>query len=143
MPAFFAPLLHNFLNSGKTTSYVSGSHSGRVGKFGTPAQVASSVISGRLNSGYNTIRDLIDRNSGSSFSPVGASAAYYDSVGDSSAKTFDYINADLARQYGMSPETAYQEALSNTSYQRSVKDMQAAGLNPAALFGAGRVYYNE
>lgn len=48
-------------------------------------------------------------------------------------------HADLAKVYGMSNETAYQEALSNTSYQRAVKDMQAAGLNPAALFGAGRV----
>ncbi len=55
-----------------------------------------------------------------------------------SAKSLDYLNADLAKYYGMSPETAYSEALSNTAYQRAVKDMQAAGLNPAVLFGAGR-----
>ena len=55
-----------------------------------------------------------------------------------SAKSLDYLNADLAKYYGMSKETAYSEALSNTSYQRAVKDMQAAGLNPAVLFGAGR-----
>lgn len=55
-----------------------------------------------------------------------------------SAKSLDYLDADLAKYYGMSRETAYSEALSNTSYQRAVKDMQAAGLNPAVLFGAGR-----
>lgn len=49
----------------------------------------------------------------------------------------DYLNADLAEYYGMSKTTAYQEALSNTSYQRAVKDMRDAGLNPAVLFGSG------
>lgn len=53
-------------------------------------------------------------------------------------QTLDYLNADLAKHYGMSRETAYQEALANTSYQREMADMRAAGLNPSVLYGAGR-----
>lgn len=55
-----------------------------------------------------------------------------------SAPAIDYYAAGLAQRYGMSRETAYQEALANTAYQRAVIDMQAAGLNPASLFSAGR-----
>lgn len=60
-------------------------------------------------------------------------------VGSSSVppSVLNYLNADLAQYYGMSKATAYQEALSNTSYQRAVKDMKDAGLNPAVLFGSG------
>lgn len=56
----------------------------------------------------------------------------------------DYLFADLAKAYGMDSSTAYQEALANTSYQRAVRDLQAAGINPLLaatnLSGANGVY---
>lgn len=42
----------------------------------------------------------------------------------------EYINANLAKAYGMDVATAYQEALANTAHQREIKDLRAAGLNP-------------
>lgn len=56
----------------------------------------------------------------------------------SQPQVFDYLDAPYASAYGMSKETAYSEAMENTSYRRSVADMQKAGLNPAVIFGAGR-----
>lgn len=61
-----------------------------------------------------------------------------DNTGGSSAESLDYLYADLAKYYGFDKATAYQEALANTQYSRSVADMKRAGLNPAVIFGAGR-----
>lgn len=61
-----------------------------------------------------------------------------DHGGSSQPQIADYLDAPWASAYGMSKETAYNEAMTNTEYRRAVTDMQKAGLNPAVIFGAGK-----
>lgn len=71
-------------------------------------------------------------------SPSGSPRPYIMHQYGNAAKSIDYLYADLAKHYGLSKETAYNEAMANTSYQRAVADMQQAGLNPASLFSSSR-----
>lgn len=93
----------------------------------------SGVVSGKQP---QSVGDYYDQLYGAGVRPWdGPSGA-----GAPSAKGVDYLYADLAKHYGFSKETAYQEALANTQYSRAVADMQRAGLNPASIFGSGKGY---
>lgn len=72
------------------------------------------------------------------YSPVSSYDSGSESGSSSQPQQEDFLDAPWASAYGMSKETAYNEAMTNTEYRRAVKDMQAAGLNPAVIFGAGK-----
>jgi len=52
----------------------------------------------------------------------------------SASNTQEQIQASEAEQ---ATQNAFTEQMSNTAYQRASKDMTAAGLNPAMMFGSG------
>lgn len=105
------------------------------GEFVTYDPLVNSAVSAITGTDmFNITKDATTPRRPARPSPSGSSAP----APSAPAPELDYLWADLAKHYNMPAPTAYQEALSNTSYQRAVKDMQAAGLNPAVIFGAGR-----
>ena len=109
-----------------------------TGTFDYPAKPFISKVVDTLTSNSSTKkkRSFHSRSSSGSSGGYSGSSGGYSGSPVSAQEAFHYYEAPIAKTYGLSPTTAYQEALANTSYRREMEDMRKAGLNPSVIYGS-------
>lgn len=95
----------------------------------TLADSIGGLITGKGLSDSVSESDVYDSTSGSGGGGYGGGG--HPSTGTT------YLDAPYAEAYGMSAETAYQEALAGSAHQREVQDLIKAGLNPVLSVAKG------